>query len=67
MTTINSDIVMEEKKIEVKFLTSLALAHEDMDNVLRHFQITLVQEVESKKFRCYFDVVDPTKIKLKEE
>lgn len=58
---------MEEKKIEVKYITSLALAHVDKDDAVRHFQITIVQELESGQFRCYFDVVDPSKIKLQEE
>lgn len=55
-----------EKKIEVKFLTSLALALNDVDDNLSHIQLTIVQEMESKKFRCYMDVVDPSKIKLAE-
>lgn len=58
---------MAEDKINVKFVTSLALAHEDIDGDIRHFQITIVQETESKQFRCYFDVVDPSKIKLADE
>lgn len=53
---------MEEKN--VKYLTSLALAVNDLDDQVRHIQFTVVQEVESKELRCFFDVVDPTKIKL---
>lgn len=52
---------------DVQFINSVALACNDIDGVLRHFQITIVQEVESKKFRAYFDVVDPSKIKLAEQ
>lgn len=55
---------MSEKKIDVKFVTSVALAHLDIDGNLKHFQISIVQETESKKFRCYFDVVDPTAVNL---
>lgn len=57
---------MAEEKINVRYLTSLALAIRDMDDVVRHIQISIVQEEESKIFRCYFDVVDPSKIKLSE-
>lgn len=56
----------QEKKIDVKFVTSVALAHEDIDGNMKHFQISIVQETESKKFRCYFDVVDPSAVKLAE-
>lgn len=55
----------EQKKIDVKYLTSLAFAF-PVDDEVRHFQITIVQETESKNFRCYFDAVDPSKIKLAE-
>lgn len=55
------------KKIEVKYLTSLALALRDMDDEIKHVQLTLVQEIESKQIRCYMDVVDPSKVKLQED
>lgn len=55
------------KKIEVKYLTSLALALRDMDDEIKHVQLTLVQETESKQIRCYMDVVDPSKVKLQED
>ena len=55
-----------EKKIDVTFITSVALANNDIDGNVRHFQIVVVQEVESKEFRFYCDVVDPSKIKLQE-
>lgn len=61
--------VMANKKIEnveVHFITSLALAVNDVDEKVQHIQLTLVQEIESKQFRCYMDVVDPSKIKLAE-
>ncbi len=51
-------------KVDVKFITSIALAVNDIDGVLRHVQLTLVQETESKIFRAFMDVVDPSKIKL---
>lgn len=55
----------EEKKVEVKYLTSLAMALVVGDEV-KHVQITIAQEVESKALRCFFDVVDPKQIKLAE-
>lgn len=55
-----------QKKIDVKFVTSVALAFEDIDGNMKHFQISIVQETESKNFRCYFDVVDPSAVKLAE-
>lgn len=57
-----------EKKVpDVKFINSVALACNDMDEQLRHFQITIVQDTETKEFRAFFDVVDPSKIKLAEQ
>lgn len=56
----------EKEKIEVKYLTSLAIALRDVDDVVKHVQLTIVQELESKEIRCYMDVVDPSKIKLAE-
>lgn len=58
---------MSKKKVdEVKFLTSLALAL-PVNDVVKHVQITLVQVGKTDELRCYFDVVDPTKIKLAED
>lgn len=58
---------MEEKKEKaVKYLTSLAMAINDMDENVRHIQLTVVQEVDTKEIRCFFDVVDPSKIKLQD-
>lgn len=54
----------EKKEVDVKFLNSVAIALNDVDGNVRHVQITIVQETESKQFRAYFDVVDPTKVKL---
>lgn len=51
---------------EVKFLTSLALAISDIDDDVKHIQLTIVQEIESKKIRCFMDVVDPSKVKLED-
>lgn len=56
----------QEQKNEVKFINSFALAAVDKDSNVRHFQIVIVQEIESGEFRLMFDVVDPTKIKLDE-
>lgn len=58
---------MEEPKVDVKFISSLAMAVTDIDENVQHIQITFVQETESKKFRCYFDVVDPSKVKVASE
>lgn len=57
----------EKKSIDVKFITSLALAVNDVEDNVQHVQVTIVQEIESRKFRCYFDVVDPSKVKLSQE
>lgn len=51
----------EEKKIDVKFLTSLALAVPTEDEV-KHIQLTLVQVVDTKEIRCYMDVIDAKKL-----
>lgn len=54
----------DESRVNVKFLTSLALVVNDCDDVVRHVQLTLVQETVSKQIRAFMDVVDPSKIKL---
>lgn len=57
----------ESKSVEPKdvaFLTSLALAVNDVDGVVRHIQFSIVQEKESKLIRAFMDVVDPSKVKL---
>lgn len=51
---------------EVKFINSLSFSCVDKDENIRHIQITVVQEIESGDFKLYFDVVDPSKIKLQE-
>lgn len=53
---------MTEKERTVDFITSLALAVVDTDKEVRHIQITICQDVDTKKFECYFDVVDPSKV-----
>lgn len=57
----------EKKKLEVKYITSLIMAAPDIDGQVRHLQFSVVQEVDTKKFRCFFDVVDPSHVKLKED
>lgn len=52
---------------EVKFISSLAVAIIDKDGNLRHVQITIAQDIETAEIRCFFDVVDPSKIKLQDE
>lgn len=54
----------EQKKIDVRFIQSLALAVRGIDESVYHIQLSLFQEEESKQFRCYMDVVDPSKVKL---
>ena len=52
----------EQKQPEVKFITSLAIAVNDIDGQLQHIQIVLSQDVDTKQWRLMFDVVDPTKL-----
>lgn len=54
----------KNENFDVHFITSLAIAVNDVDEKVQHIQLTLVQETESKLFRCYMDVIDPSKIKL---
>lgn len=53
-----------ENQVEVKFVQSLALAVNDIDGQVRHIQLVICQETNTKEFRCYMDVVDPSKVKL---
>lgn len=53
---------MPEKERTVDFITSLALSVVDTDKEVRYIQITICQDVDTKKFECYFDVVDPSKV-----
>lgn len=55
-----------KKQKEVKFITSLALAVNGVDDKVNHIQLTIVQEVESLEFHAYMDVVDPSKVKIDE-
>lgn len=64
MNEENLNQVAQEPKIEVGYITSLITAVRDLDNTVVHLQFTVVQETESKKMRCYFDVVDPSKVKI---
>ena len=52
----------KENVPDVKFITSFALAVTDIEESVKHLQITVCQEVESKKFQCFFDVVDPSRV-----
>lgn len=51
-------------KTEVQFITSLACAVIGIDGETLHLQFTVVQEMETKKVRCFFVVVDPLKVKI---
>lgn len=58
----------QEKNVpEVKFLTSLAMAVSDLNDEVKHVQIVVAQSLEDGKLVCYFDVVDPSKIKLQDD
>jgi len=54
-------------KPEVKMLNSIAIAILDKDDKPTHVQIVIGQYVESGRFVCYFDVVDPSKVKLADD
>lgn len=54
-------------KRNVKYLTSLALTCRDIHDEVKHVQITIVQDLDSLEMGCYFDVVDPSKVKLADE
>lgn len=56
----------EEKKQELSFLTAVSLSTNDVDGKLLYLQFSVFQDTKTKEVRCFFDVVDPTKIKLKE-
>jgi len=58
-----SETKKENPVVEVEYLTSLALAV-PVNGMVKHVQITLVLEKDSGEIKCYFDVVDPSKIKL---
>lgn len=60
------EFMSKDVKREVKYLSSLALAVRDVDDKVRHVQLTLVQDLSSKEILCYMDVVDPSKVKLAE-
>lgn len=45
----------------VKYLTSLALAV-PIDDDFRHVQITLARVDGTDEIRCFFDVLDPSKL-----
>lgn len=60
-----SETKKENPVVEVEFLTSLAMAV-PVNGTVKHVQITLVLEKDSGEIKCYFDVVDPTKVKLEE-
>lgn len=55
----------EQKKVDVKYITSVAMAVV-VDDEVKHLQFTVAQEIESKQLRCFFDVVDPSQVKLKD-
>lgn len=55
-------MAQEKKSPEVKFITSLALAVRDKNDEVQHVQITLCQNIDDDAWRCFFDVVDPTKL-----
>lgn len=58
---------MAKAEKKVKFLQSLSLALTCLDDEVKHVQIVIVQNEDDKQLQMYFDVVDPSKIKLKDE
>lgn len=48
-----------------RMVTSLAIAVEN-DGHFDHLQFSIFR-AEDGKYRCFFDVVDPSKVKLSEE
>lgn len=58
---------MDKVKEKVKLIQSLSLAINCLDGEIKHVQIVIVQNIEDKQLKCFFDVVDPSKIKLAEE
>lgn len=58
---------MAKAENKVKFLQSLSLALTCLDDEVKHVQIVIVQNEDDKQLQMYFDVVDPSKIKLKDE
>lgn len=54
---------MENLK-NVKYLTSVAIAVNDVDDNVKHCQFVVVQDLETKELKCFFDIVDASKIKL---
>ena len=55
-------MAQDEKKLEVKFISSLAICVNDIDGNLQHIQIVISQDVDSRQWRLMFDVVDPDKV-----
>lgn len=56
----------EEKKEALTFVTSFVTAF-PFNGVIRHFQFSVFSEdSDPEKFRCYFDVVDPSQVKLQD-
>lgn len=58
----------KESPKDLKFVTSLALAvaNEESKSV-DHLQFSIFKESDTGEYRCYFDVVDPSKIKLAQD
>lgn len=56
----------EEKKEDLRFVTSLVTAFPD-EGQLRHFQFSVFHVEGTDLYRCYFDVVDPSQVKLADQ
>lgn len=57
----------KEKQPNVKFITSVAIAVNDVNDVVQHLQLTVCQDVDTLDWKVFFDVVDPTKVPRFEE
>lgn len=55
----------EKGPIEVEYVTSMVVAVKN-DDGFDHLQFVVNREKESGKYRCFFDVVDVSKVKIQE-
>lgn len=56
----------KEEQKEVKFIQAMTLSVVDKDNEVRHIQLSIVQNIDDGLFQVFFDVVDPSKVKVVE-
>lgn len=56
-----SENIAENERSSERFINSLALAVQVSEKVTKHVQIVITADTEDN-LRCYFDVIDPTKV-----